>query len=156
MAATPASSPDDGAGPSAPPASLSLIDAFVDSLWLEAGLAKLTLEAYRRDLRLLAEHLQASEARTLAEATEADLLGYIAARHAGSRATSANRRLTVFRRFSAGRCARGARPPTPPAPAGGAPAAARAATLSRRRWRRCWPHPTGTPRWACATAPCWS
>lgn len=99
MAGTPASSPDDGAGPSAPPASLALIDAFVDALWLEAGLAKLTLEAYRRDLRLLAEHLQASAARTLAEATEADLLGYIAARHAGSRATSANRRLSVFRRF---------------------------------------------------------
>jgi hypothetical protein len=59
MAETPASSPDDGEGPSAPPASLALIDAFVDSLWLEAGLAKLTLEAYRRDLRLLAEHLQA-------------------------------------------------------------------------------------------------
>jgi integrase/recombinase XerD len=26
-----------------------LIDAFIDSLWLEDGLSKLTLSAYRRD-----------------------------------------------------------------------------------------------------------
>ncbi len=38
-------------------------------------------------------------ARDLAAASEADLLGYIAARHAGSRATSANRRLSTLRRF---------------------------------------------------------
>lgn len=37
--------------------------------------------------------------RTLAVASEADLLGYIAARHPGSRPTSANRRLSTLRRF---------------------------------------------------------
>src|SRR5574337_180208 len=33
------------------------IDAFVDALWLEDGLARLTLDAYRRDLRLCADWL---------------------------------------------------------------------------------------------------
>ena len=33
------------------------------------------------------------------EATEADINSYFAARHAASRATTANRRLTVFKRY---------------------------------------------------------
>ena len=77
----------------------TLIDRFVDALWLEDGLAALSLEAYRRDLALLAAWLRARGARALADAAESDLRGYIAARHAGTRSTTANRRLTVFRRF---------------------------------------------------------
>ncbi len=73
------------------------IDRFVDALWIEDGLAPLTLAAYRRDLSLYAAWL--GERRNLCESTEADLLGYIAERHAGTRATTANRRLTVFKRF---------------------------------------------------------
>jgi integrase/recombinase XerD len=34
-----------------------MIDRFIDSLWMEAGLARLTLEAYRRDLELYARWL---------------------------------------------------------------------------------------------------
>ncbi len=75
------------------------IDAFIDALWIEDGLARLTLEAYRRDLVLYARWLAAAAGRELDTSTEADLLGYIAERHAGSRASSANRRLTVFKRY---------------------------------------------------------
>jgi integrase/recombinase XerD len=75
------------------------IDLFVDALWVEDGLARLTLEAYRRDLTLLAAWLAEQPRRTLDECGKADLLGYIAARHAASRATTANRRLTVFKRY---------------------------------------------------------
>jgi integrase/recombinase XerD len=73
-----------------------LIDRFLDALWLEDGLSANTLSAYRRDLTLFALSLPS---RGLASVTESDLQGYFAARHAQTRATTANRRLTVFRRF---------------------------------------------------------
>ncbi|HQQ70598.1 MAG TPA: site-specific tyrosine recombinase XerD [Alicycliphilus sp.] len=71
------------------------IDRFIDALWIEDGLAPLTLAAYRRDLALYAAWLR----RPLADTREADLLAYMAERHAGTRATTANRRLTVFKRY---------------------------------------------------------
>ncbi len=75
------------------------IDRFVDALWIEDGLAPLTLAAYRRDLDLFADWLAAEQGRVLDAARESDLLGYITARHAETRATTANRRLTVFKRY---------------------------------------------------------
>jgi integrase/recombinase XerD len=93
------------AGPAPAAASLAAIDRFIDALWLEDGLAEQSLQAYRRDLTLYASWLAGQAAapglpvRELLGSTEADLLAYAAVRHAGSRATSANRRLTVFRRF---------------------------------------------------------
>ncbi|WP_425260687.1 site-specific tyrosine recombinase XerD [Rubrivivax sp. RP6-9] len=84
-------------------ADAAVIDRFVDALWIEDGLAPLTLAAYRRDLALYAAWLQAQAGergtRGVAASTESDLLGYMAARHAGTRASTANRRLTVFKRF---------------------------------------------------------
>jgi integrase/recombinase XerD len=74
------------------------IDAFVDALWLEEGLARNTLAAYRRDLTLYARWL-AERGRALDDTGEADLQAYFAARHAGTKPTSANRRLTVFKRY---------------------------------------------------------
>ena len=74
------------------------IDAFIDALWLEEGLARNTLAAYRRDLTLYAKWLEQRGLR-LPATEEVDLHGYFAARHAGSKATSANRRLTVFKRY---------------------------------------------------------
>ncbi len=79
--------------------SAALIDRFVDALWIEDGLAPLTLAAYRRDLTLYAAWLAAQGEHALQASTESDLLGYVSARHQGSRATSANRRLSVFKRF---------------------------------------------------------
>lgn len=81
------------------PASHDAIDRFIDALWLEDGLARLTLEAYRRDLRLYADWLGAPSGRALNSSTEPDLLAYIARRHAGGQTSSANRRLTVFKRY---------------------------------------------------------
>lgn len=70
----------------------------MDALWLEEGLSRNTLDAYRRDLLLLGQWL-AGQGKALMEATEPDLNGYFAARHGETRATTANRRLTVFKRF---------------------------------------------------------
>jgi integrase/recombinase XerD len=80
-------------------ASAPLIDRFADALWVEEGLAANTLAAYRRDLTLLARWLADEAGRSLEQCSEADLRGYMLARHAGSKATSSNRRLTVFKRF---------------------------------------------------------
>jgi integrase/recombinase XerD len=77
----------------------ALIQRFVDALWLEDGLASLTLAAYRRDLTALATWLVAQTGRTLLQATEVDLRSYGSERHGATRSSTANRRLTVFRRF---------------------------------------------------------
>lgn len=80
--------------------SAAVVDRFLDAVWIEDGLAANTLAAYRRDLSLYVAWLASDRAGTAIEASrESDLLAYMAARHAGSRATSANRRLTVFKRF---------------------------------------------------------
>lgn len=75
------------------------IDQFCDYLWLEDGLSKNTLEAYRRDLRLFAEWLLREKQKALLQAEEADMFAYVAAKHAHSKATSANRRMTVLKRY---------------------------------------------------------
>jgi integrase/recombinase XerD len=75
------------------------IDRFIDALWIEDGLSAQTLAAYRRDLSLFARWLHEQHDRSLQAARESDLLAYMAERHAATRATTANRRLSVFRRF---------------------------------------------------------
>ena len=77
--------------------SAAAIDAFIDALWLEDGLSKNTLAAYRRDLTLYATWL-ATQGKHLNGTAEHHLQGYFAARMA-DKATSANRRLTVFKRY---------------------------------------------------------
>ncbi|MCY7318494.1 MAG: site-specific tyrosine recombinase XerD [Ramlibacter sp.] len=74
------------------------IDAFIDAIWLEEGLARNTLSAYRRDLTLYGRWLHA-RGKVIDATAESDLQAYFAARHAETRATSANRRLTVFKRY---------------------------------------------------------
>lgn len=75
-----------------------LVDAFIDALWLEDGLAKNSLAAYRRDLTILSHWLSGRGASLLA-ATAQDLLDYVAAVHGQSRPSSLNRRLASTRRF---------------------------------------------------------
>ncbi|MDP2263054.1 MAG: site-specific tyrosine recombinase XerD [Hydrogenophaga sp.] len=89
--------------PSAPPlpqetASRAAADAFADALWLEEGLSRNTLDAYRRDLVLFGQWL-AGQGKTLPETAEVDLNQYFSDQHAHTRATTANRRLTVFKRY---------------------------------------------------------
>ena len=76
----------------------ALIDVFIDALWLEDGLSKNTLAAYRRDLTLYAVWLE-KRGQVLTDTVEADLNAYFSARHGASKATTANRRLTVFKRY---------------------------------------------------------
>jgi integrase/recombinase XerD len=83
----------------APPARIEAVDRFIDALWVEDGLSSLTLAAYRRDLTLLAAWLSDEVGRSIEAATESDLRAYMSARHADTRSTTANRRLSVFRRY---------------------------------------------------------
>ena len=81
-------------------ASQDAIDRFIDALWIEDGLSANTLAAYRRDLALYAQWLaQSRGGASLNDTSESDLRAYSVARHAGSKATSTNRRLTVFKRY---------------------------------------------------------
>jgi len=75
-----------------------LIDSFIDALWLEDGLSKNTLAAYRRDLTLFSTWL-ATTGLALVGVTQQDINAYFAIRHLQTKATTANRRLTVFKRF---------------------------------------------------------
>ncbi len=78
----------------------SLVDEFCDALWLEDGLAKNTLEAYRRDLNQLAAWLAKQHGKDLARATHVDLLGYLAFRVKGrAKATTTGRQLSSLKRF---------------------------------------------------------
>jgi integrase/recombinase XerD len=77
---------------------MEAIDLFCDTCWLEDGLSKNSLSAYRRDLLLFARWLNDETSKTIYEANSADVMGYIAHRRA-DKATTANRRLTVLKRF---------------------------------------------------------
>ncbi len=80
--------------------SSDLIDEFCDALWLEDGLAKNTLEAYRRDLNQLTAWLEKQHGKPLAAASHADLLGYLAHKVRGrARATTTSRQLSSLKRF---------------------------------------------------------
>jgi integrase/recombinase XerD len=76
------------------------IDAFISALWLEEGLSKNTLDAYRRDLNLYAAWLHDSHSRRIESTEHQDIEDYLAYCYGlKGKATSANRRLTVFKRF---------------------------------------------------------
>jgi len=77
-----------------------VLDEFCDTLWLEDGLARNTLEAYRRDLTGFRTWLDRSQGRTLLNATHSDLLAYLAHRVAArARATTTSRQLSSLKRF---------------------------------------------------------
>lgn len=82
------------------------IDDFIDALWLEDGLSRNTLAAYRRDLAMFAQWLTEHRKLAIGAATEHDIQAYMGARLVqknkegnSGKATSANRRLTVFKRY---------------------------------------------------------
>jgi len=77
----------------------STIDAFLDTLWLEDGLADNTLAAYRRDLAAFARWLAAASGRSPESARAEDIRSWFAAQHAHSKASTANRRLAALRRY---------------------------------------------------------
>lgn len=82
-----------------PSASEALIDKFIDAIWMERGLSKNTLGAYRADLIALARWLPTIN-RLIESATKADLLAFIAHRvDNGAKPRSTARQLSSFRRF---------------------------------------------------------
>jgi len=58
----------------------ALLDDFCDTVWLEDGLAKNSLDSYRRDLRLFAEWHERGGHPSLLRAGEGDLAAYFASR----------------------------------------------------------------------------
>ncbi len=75
------------------------IDSFLDSLWLEQGLSKSTLDAYRSDLKLLVKWARNREL-SLENISRPDLLEFIAYKaEQGSSARSSARMLSSLRRF---------------------------------------------------------
>ena len=76
------------------------IDQFCDACWLEDGLSKNSLSAYRRDLTLFANWLELDSecTKSVYQVVEADLTAYMASKR-DDKASTANRRLTVFKRF---------------------------------------------------------
>ncbi|MDE2310733.1 MAG: site-specific tyrosine recombinase XerD [Betaproteobacteria bacterium] len=55
-----------------------ILDEFCDSLWLEDGLSRNTLEGYRRDLRKFSAWLEKQRGAPLLQATHADIQGFLA------------------------------------------------------------------------------
>lgn len=78
--------------------SQSKIDLFCDGLWLEDGLSKNSLNAYRQDLIIFASWLEREYQKSLTQTTPVEVTAFMAARQA-DKATTANRRLTVLKRF---------------------------------------------------------
>lgn len=74
------------------------IDSFIDALWLQDGLSRNTLAAYRRDLALYSQWLS-QRGGALELSTQEQLQEYFAQQHEHTRASTANRRLAVFRRY---------------------------------------------------------
>lgn len=77
----------------------TLLDRFCDALWLEDGLSRNTLDAYRRDLLQLASWLE-PRGMGLAQVGGGDLQGYLAHLYAQrAKARTSSRRLSSFKRF---------------------------------------------------------
>jgi integrase/recombinase XerD len=78
-----------------------LLDRFADGLWLNDGLARNTLESYRRDVRQFAAWLDEAQGKALLDAGAGDLQRHLAwqleAKHAKPRTTG--RLVSSLRRF---------------------------------------------------------
>jgi integrase/recombinase XerD len=77
-----------------------LVDEFCDALWLEDGLARTSLESYRRDLAGFGGWLREREGKALIDADQADIQMYLGHQfRKKARATSVARLLSVLKRF---------------------------------------------------------
>ncbi len=80
--------------------SSDLIDEFCDALWLEDGLARNTLDSYRRDLSQFATWLEAQHGKRLLEGKLVDIQAYLGHLfRKKTRASSAARLLSSLKRF---------------------------------------------------------
>jgi integrase/recombinase XerD len=86
----------------APELNAGLLDEFSDALWLEDGLSRNTLDSYRNDLQLFSEWLKKHNPSNsmLTEATNSDLLEFLASRVAAKmKASTTSRELSSLKRF---------------------------------------------------------
>lgn len=86
----------------APELNTGLLDEFSDALWLEDGLSRNTLDSYRNDLQLFSEWLKKHNPSNsmLTEATNSDLLEFLASRVAAKmKASTTSRELSSLKRF---------------------------------------------------------
>jgi integrase/recombinase XerD len=92
----------DPVKPPADPSAVSaeaVVERFLDAIWMERGLSKNTLAAYRADLMALARWLSQQNV-SLVDAGRSHLLDFIAWRvESGARPRSTARQLSSFRRF---------------------------------------------------------
>lgn len=80
--------------------SAGLIDEFCDALWLEDGLARNTLQSYRRDLVQFASWLGKQHGKALINADQADIQAYLGYQfRKKARASSVARLLSTLKRF---------------------------------------------------------
>ncbi len=78
----------------------ALIDRFCDALWLEDGLADLTLAAYRRDLKAFGNWLEKERSHELDAVAPGDIEAYLACRFARkTQPRSAARYTSSLKRF---------------------------------------------------------
>lgn len=73
------------------------IDLFLDNIWLEDGLSKNTLSAYRQDLNAFKNWL--TNKINITQANSAQIQAWLAAEFSNTKASTANRRLATLRRF---------------------------------------------------------
>jgi integrase/recombinase XerD len=77
-----------------------LIDNFLDNLWLQRGLSKNTLDAYKNDLGKFCQFLLTKSIKTLLQAQKTDIQDYLSYRFSKKyNATSTSRMLSSLRRF---------------------------------------------------------
>ena len=78
-----------------------LLDEFSDTLWLEDGLSRNTLESYRRDLNKFAMWLEQHRNASLLQGTNADIQGFLAhlVVEQKARATSTSRAISSLKRL---------------------------------------------------------
>ena len=78
-----------------------LLDEFSDTLWLEDGLSRNTLESYRRDLNKFALWLQQHRNVSLLQGSHADIQGFLAhlVVEQKARATSTSRAISSLKRL---------------------------------------------------------
>ncbi len=61
-----------------PMSNADILDEFCDSLWLEDGLSRNTLDSYRRDLIKYSSWLEKQRDASILQTTHSDILGYLA------------------------------------------------------------------------------
>ena len=81
--------------------SVRMVDYFSDSLWLEDGLSKNTLDSYRRDLHLFSVWLrETQDVSNLLKVSNEHILGYLAyCFDCGKKPRTTARCLSVLKRF---------------------------------------------------------